>query len=246
MSPAPQAPPAVVVLPPPPLESAIPIPMPAPSASAAPPAPASTAFVRPRPESDRAGVDACAYLGGMGFACLAALLEEKDPVARRYMRRMSDADARDAIDALARGEPGGVAHAEVAMFCKDAGPCGGTSPGGGVEDDGYACLTKAEAARQQKDLARARTAHARACRCDAARAQIPVMGGFLACDGPGRPVERGKNLTTAEAADVRDCAVCDAEKGPAACAREIRRLETPDAELARYIETVHVARCRKP
>ena len=216
------------------------------SASAVAAVPTGTAFARQRPDQVDHGPDACAYTGGLGFACLNALLDEKDAVHRRYMRRMSDSDAREAFDALERGEANGVAHAEMALFCKDKGACGGKDSSGTVQDDGYACLTKAEAARQQKDLAASRTAHARACRCDPTRAQIPVMGGFLACDGRDKPVERGKNLTTAEAAEVRACAVCDAEKGPAACTREVQRLTASDPELAKYIETVHVPRCRKP
>ena len=51
------------------------------SASAAPPAPStppveSLKFVRERPIDVRAGVDACAYLGGLGMACLDALIAE--------------------------------------------------------------------------------------------------------------------------------------------------------------------------
>ena len=131
------------------------------------------------------------------------------------------------------------------MFCNAAGPCGkkaGTAP---RRRRVCACLTKVEAARQQKDLASS-AAHKCACHCDPIGGQIPVMGGFLACDAKDKPVERGELLSTADAADVRDCASCDADKGVAACGREIARLKTSDAEVAHYLETVLVPNCRKP
>ena len=202
-------------------------------------------FVRKRiTPSDAKGLDACVYLGGMGFACVAALIAEKDPIVRRYMRRLSDAAARRAFDDLQRGEPNGVAHAEMALGCAESGPCGASKE---TLDDGYACLTKAEAAIQEKQTAVSKAAHARACKCSPERAQIPVTGGFLACDG-ATPVERGKNLTAEVADEVRACGECDPDKGPAACANEIKRLAASDGdpELAKYLETVHVPRCGRP
>jgi hypothetical protein len=233
----------VVVAPRPPSSEPVAAATPAPTAR--PAAPADAAFVRKLPsgppEQDLTGPDACAYTGWSGLACLKALLAEQDAVRRRYMRRLSDADARRALDALAGDEPSGLAHAELASSCRDPGPCPGN-----MNWYGYACLTKAEAALQQKDLATSRAAHEHACRCDPKGAQIPVMGGLLACDGKDKPVRRSQILTTQEAADVHACGVCDAENGPAACAREVRRLATGDAALAKYIETVHVPRCREP
>lgn len=198
-------------------------------------------FIRPRVEGgERSGLDACAYLGGLGFACLDAYLAEKNAIVKRYMRRLSDADARQSFDQFGKGEPEGMAHAELALNCADAGPCGKDGA-----DDGYACLTKAETLTREKKGSEGKAAHARACQCGAERAQLPVMGGFLACDG-GTPVERGKSMSTAEAAEVRACGECDASTGPAACAKEIERLSKSDAELARYIETTHVPRCSRP
>lgn len=202
-------------------------------------------FIRQRPE-ERLSADACAYLGFMGFACLEAMLVEKDPVVRRYMRRMSDADARIAKDDYTRGEAPGVPHAELSTLCAERGPCGQKDENGSTLDDGYACLTKAQLLVFQGDKLEAVEAHKRACKCGAARAEIPIMGGFLACDGPAKPAERGGNLTLSEAKNIRACAACDAQAGPAACAREIVTLKTTDAELARYIEAVHVPRCQKP
>lgn len=212
--------------------------------AAAAPSPGNGKFVRVRPQSmeERVGVDACAFLGGFGFACLDALLAEKDPVKKRYMRRLSDADARQAFDQFQRNEMNGVAHAEVAFGCADSGPCAATKE---TSDDGYACLTKAESLMQEKKTAEAKAAQARACRCSAKRAQIPVMGGFLACDGD-TPVERGKNMSSEEAAEVRACGECDGARGPAACAKEIAKLSKSDADVAAYIEKVHVPRCQKP
>jgi hypothetical protein len=215
----------------------------APSASTS--AAALGPFVRKRPEQ-RTGVDACAYLGFTGFACLDALLEEKDPTLLSYMRRLSDADARLAFEATSKGERGGVAHAELALYCADEGPCKATRPDGAEMDDGYACLTKAEALRQEGKADEAARSHARACHCDPKRAQIPVMGGFLACDGSDQPVERAKELPLEEARDIRACGQCDLESGPDACARELARVGTTDAGLGRYLAEVHVPRCRKP
>lgn len=200
-------------------------------------------FIRARPESvDRKGADACAYIGGFGFACLDAMMAEKNPVIKRYMRRMSDADARLAYDQWVAKDPNGVPHAEFADQCADSGPCKGTA---GKSDDGYACLTRAEAAIQQNNEAESKAAHARACTCDSERAQIPIMGGFLACQGK-TPEKRGQNISTAEAKEIRACAECDAEKGAAACAKEVERLDKSDPDVAKYILTVHVPRCGKP
>jgi len=219
------------------------------SSTAAPPSkpievkPSPTKFVRARPESaDRKGLDACAYLGGFGFACVDALIAEKNPIIKRYMRRLSDADARQAFDRWQKKEPAGVAHAEFSDQCADKGPCKGTAD---KSDDGYACLTRAEMAIQENNEKESKAAHERACTCGAERAQIPVSGGFLACRGKTAE-KRGQNLTIAEADEVRACAECDAEKGLAACAKEIERLSKNDAELAKFIETVHVPRCAQP
>ncbi len=201
-----------------------------------------TKFVRARPESaDRKGIDACAYLGGFGFACLDALVAEKNPVVKRYMRRLSDADARQSFDESRANKGGGVAHAEFGMQCADSGPCGATPD---HSDDGYMCLTRAENARQQNNDAESKAAHVRACTCGSERAQIPIMGGYLACNGKTTEI-RGQNLSTVEAKEVRDCGECEAQAGAAACAKEIERLSKSDAELAKYIETVHVPRCSR-
>lgn len=181
----------------------------------------------------------------MGFACLDALMKEKDPARQRYMRRMSDADARLSLDAYERGEAAGIPHAELSLGCAERGPCGKKDAEGNTLDDGYACLTKAQGLIFEGDKLGSGEAHARACKCGATRAQIPIMGGFLACDGP-KPVERGKELSVREAKDIRACAECDAEAGPEACAREIQRFAEKDAALAKYIESQHVPRCQKP
>lgn len=205
--------------------------------------PAAVKFVRSRPDSaERKGIDACAYLGGFGFACLDELIAEKNPVIKRYMRRLSDADARQAFDRWEKKEPLGVPHAEFSDQCADKGPCKGTA---GKGDDGYACLTRAEMAIQENNEKESKTAHERACTCGAERAQIPISGGFLACNGKIAE-RRGQTLTSAEADEVRACAECDLEKGPAACAKEMERLTKSDPDLAKYIETVHIPRCGKP
>jgi hypothetical protein len=224
-----------------------------------------TEFIRRRPTNDEAragGVDACAYTGGFGFSCLNALKAETDPVRRRYMRRMSDASARETFQGWM--EP---AHAEFSLECNDSGPCRKTTANGIPGDWGYACLTKAEAERETSALvklgkeyprsahpaldsaaalARSKAAHARACHCDPESAQIPVMGGSLACDGRNKPVERGGDVTPEEAAEILACATCDQDRGAAACSHEVQRLTSSDPELAKYIGSSHVARCRQP
>ncbi len=204
----------------------------------------NTPFVRKRPD-ERNSVDACVYIGFMGFACIDALLKEKDPVKRRYMRRLSDADARQGYAAFTKKLYGGVAHGELAFLCAESGPCGELNAQGSLQDDGYACLTKAEAALQQGEPASSKQAHARACKCSPKRAQIPVMGGFLACDG-NKPVRRATSMPLSEAEEIRKCGECDEKDGPKACAAEIKRLTNTDADLATYLRTVHVPRCRKP
>lgn len=204
-------------------------------------------FVRPRPEEGpEGGVDACAYLGWVGAACLSALLEEKDPVKRRYMRRLSDADARLAIENLRTGQPEGVAHAELALFCADSGPCNQKDADGNELDDGYACLTKAEVALQEGDEGAAKKAQSRACKCDPRKAQIPVMGGVLACDGADQPVRRGKDLSLEVAKEIRACGECDGKNGPAACRAEVARLASSNPEIAKYLRGIHAPRCAKP
>ena len=193
------------------------------------------AFTLERPVEPQ-GVDACGFTGGSGMACLDALLAEKDPDARRFMRRLSDAHAK-----LNGGEEG-VPHAELAAFCQASGPCGGTNADGSQLDDGYACLTAAELHRDEPTKMQAY--HARACRCGAERAQIPIMGGTLACDGPNRPAVRGANLSRAEARDADACGRCDHERGPAACRAEIDRLKSSDPKLAGYIERMQVPHCQ--
>ena len=212
--------------------------------SSAPPPAAAAAFVRERPQ-EPAGVDACAFTGGVGMACLAALRAEQDPIKRRYMRRLTDAEARQSLDEMAKGEPRGVAHPEVAAMCAETGPCGAKDANGNAMDDGYSCLTKAQSLAFDKDPSAA-AVHTRACQCDAVGGQIPVMGGYLACDGPDKPVTRGQSLSSDEAKQIRDCAECSKETGAVACSLEIARLSASDPELANYLKTVHVPRCSQP
>lgn len=204
---------------------------------------AAKKFVRARPDStERKGVDGCAYLGGFGFACLDELIAEKNPVVKRYMRRMSDSDARQAFDRWQKKEPSGVPHAEFSDQCADKGPCKGTA---GKGDDGYSCLTRAEMAMQENNEKESKNAHERACTCGAERAQIPISGGFLACNGKTAE-RRGQELTSVEADEIRACAECDPDTGPVACTKEMERLAKSDPEIAKYIEKVHIPRCEKP
>lgn len=166
-------------------------------------------------------MDACAWPNGR--ACADALVREPDPVRAKYMRRLGDAYA-------AKG--GAEKSEEVAECCNAAGPCGAQKKIGHADcprmDDGYACLIGAELGHAG--------AHARACACDPGRAQIPVPGGTLACDGD-RPVVRAR---AAEALETIACATC---ASPAACDAEMARV---DADLAAFIRRVIVTRCALP
>lgn len=205
----------------------------------------STKFLRERPYGEEVqGVDACAYIGGLGFACLNEFLAESDPVKKRYMRRLTDADAREALESEKRGEPVSVPHAEIAANCRVSAVCGKKGDNGNPLDDGYDCLTKAELARAEKDASAMKKAHAFACKCGGVRASLPIMGGYLACDGE-KPVERGHDLSDEEAKEIRDCATCDSESGFSACQNEISRLRQKDPQLADYVEKTHVPRCQK-
>jgi hypothetical protein len=170
------------------------------------------------------------------------------------MIRMADAGARAWYESRETGQRPDIEDLELVMqqnsICHDDGPCGRqdaeTKDDMHLFDTAYACLVKAEEARRDRNAPAARSAHERACRCDPDNAQIPVDGGFFACSGRDRPVERGKSLTPEEAADVRACAGCNWKTGPIACTNEVRRLASSDPDLAKYIETVHVPRCRQP
>jgi hypothetical protein len=205
------------------------------------------AFVRERPEAPRP-VDACIYLGGMGPACQEGYDAEQDPIVRRYIMRLVEAEARRTREDMRKngGKLDGVPHAEQAIFCKETGPCGGTDGDGNPMDSGYACLTRASGSLDS-DKAASRRAHERACRCDPDHAEIPIMGGFglLACDGK-KTVELGRTMSLDEATDARACASCDPDAGPEACKREIAKLAKADKELSRYVETVHVPVCQTP
>jgi len=217
-------------------------------------------FLREKPEAfDRRSVDACAYAGGYGFACIDAMMIEPDPIRVRYMRRLNDAQVVLSSKADGGGAP---AHAELVECCNPIGAaCGATKKAGHVDcphmDDGYACLTAAEIKLTSSKTAKeARALHERACRCDWKRAQIPVMGGQLACDGENKPVNRrtalaalassssSSKLEEEEARDVIACGTCDAKTGPAACKAEMSRFRATDPELAHYIDRVHVTRCQ--
>jgi hypothetical protein len=219
---------------------------PAQSRTSSPPPPEPSKakpFVRVRPESCEffTGIDGCVYSGCFGMACLDAFLAIDDSAVRAFIRRLTDARAR-----LSDGDVGGVAHAELAMLCADDGPCKQRDAHGQQLDDGYACLTKAEAATRRGDHAVGNAAHERACRCDFERAQLPVMGGTLACDAKDKPVHRGGSVTPEEARDIIACAECEPKLGPEACAREIAALRPGRPQLAEYIASVHVPHCQRP
>lgn len=181
-------------------------------------------FVRKRPE-ERHGLDACIYSGAVANACIDALTREPDPVRARYMRRVASAY-------VGRGP---TLSDEVAECCNAAGACGAQKRTGHADcpkmDDGYACLVAAELGRAG--------AHARACQCDAARAQIPAPGGTLACEG-SRPVTRAP---PPDADDILACATCDAARGPSACDRELAHVDT---DLAAFLRRVILTRCALP
>lgn len=192
-------------------------------------------------------VDQCACLGATGMACGGAFDEEPDPVVRRFMLRMVEAEARVVLEELkTSGEGLSVPHAEAAMFCKESGPCGGKDADGNELDGGYACLTAASLAYDKKAPPASNAKLARACKCGAREARIPVMGGMgiLACSEKGEPMAFGASLELSVAQQVRACAECRVDGGLAACEAEVARLEASDPELAKYLVDKHAAHCR--
>jgi len=214
----------------------------------APASGSSTAFVR-KPQAFGDAVDACTQVGGNYFSCNGQYGEEKDPVVKRYLWRIAQGYAASESSYTHGGtaiEKGEVPHAEVPYMCEPSKPCGAKTESGEL-NGALNCLARAHEARLMKDATAARAAHAKACKCDADHGQFPAYNhtAFI-CDDQGKPAFIAPDMSKSEGDDIVACASCDAEKGPAACQREVQRLKNTDEALSKYIETTQVPRCRRP
>ena len=192
-------------------------------------------FRRKRPAAQPADstVDACIYLGFSVANCMNAYSKMSDPIIRRYMRRVSDADAVLSAEQRKNGKSSLVASGAL-------GPCVSTATCN--EMNVASCLISAELTLDRKQAGRL---HRKICACAPKAAGVPVTHGALACED-GKPTDRSRAMPLDEARQVADCAVCDRARGPFACAAEAARLRAPDTKLADYIDQVHVPRCTKP
>lgn len=220
------------------------------SAPSTPPPPlAPGAFVRECTYPLEDSTDECACLGGYGAACGNSYTAEEVPVVKRWLLRMIHAQARLTLEEVRRDPSIGVPvpHAEIGMFCKESGPCGGFDENDNELDGGYACLTAATGAWTPGEPPANNERLARACRCGAAQALVPVMGGMgvIACSEAGAPMAFGGELDAKTAAEIRACAECDAERGRKGCEAELARLAPVDMELAKYVADVHARRCQR-
>lgn len=234
----------------------------APTASAGPSASATqapgavsargTAFVRHPPHStnsDADAVDECTQVGGNYFSCRGALDSETDPVLKRYLWRIAEGQAAGQSGYVEKGPPirqGEIAHAEVPFMCNPAKPCNAKNEHGNL-NSAVSCLARAAEATAMHQVAAARAAHAHACKCDPKGAASPGYNGtpFL-CDAAGRPAFISPRMKPEEGRDIVDCAMCQPERGPAACKREVERLQAKDAELATLVEKRQIPRCQTP
>ncbi|NUO51737.1 MAG: hypothetical protein HOV80_23035 [Polyangiaceae bacterium] len=230
----------------------------APSASASASASAPAApidpnapFVRSPPSSHKASADAvdeCTQSGGNYFSCRGAYLGEADPVLKRYLFRIAQAQAAGVKVYGKAGPPqdmGGLPHAEVPAGCDPKKPCD-------IKDDGLVtntavpCLALAHA-QHGSDPAAAKAAHVHACKCDAKDGTfIGYNSSAFICDKDGKPAFLAPDMKKDEAKDILDCAICEPKLGAAACKADADRLRKADAELAAFVETKQVRRCQTP
>lgn len=210
----------------------------------APLPPADAPFVH-EPGKEHA-VDLCIPHGGIAFSCLGAYADEKDPVQKRYLRRVASgfaAGVRDYASKEPKMEQGMLPHAEVPSMCDPERPCNDETDTG-VYNGELACLARTLEAVQMHDPTSARRAHAHACKCNPTNDFIGYNATAFICDENGKPAFLSPNMSKAEGADILACARCDAKRGPRACKSEIVRLEKSDAPLADYVRTVQIPRCQ--
>lgn len=222
----------------------------APSVTASAPRDPGAPFVRHPPHSlnsDADAVDECTQVGGNYFSCRGAYGNEKDPVLKRYLWRIQEAGAAGEHDYSHKGPPEtDLPHAEVPYMCDPAKPCNATNESGEL-NSAVSCLARAYAEQMANRPGAARAAHAHACKCDPTDGAVPGYNAtpFL-CDKAGKPAFIAPGMKSDEAADILACAACEPKSGPKACAREVARLETSDAELAAHIRTRQIPRCQTP
>lgn len=219
------------------------------SAQVAPPRPGSP-FVRHPPHStnsDADAVDACTQVGGNYFSCRGAYFDEANPVLKRYLWRIAQGQVAGESGYSHRGPPDtDLPHAEVPFMCDPTKACNATNESGEL-NHATSCLARAFADQIANKPAAALAAHKHACKCNSKEASFPGYNSTpFICDDRGRPAFIAPKMKADEGADIVLCASCEPKKGPAACKREIERLQKEDAELARHIETRQIPRCQTP
>jgi hypothetical protein len=229
-----------------------PAPPPQPSAAPATGGQQRSAFSRRPPSSNNGNADAideCTQVGGNYFSCRYAYFEQKDAVVKRYLWRIAEGQAAGVSSYAHKGpkvDPGSLPHAEVPGMCDPRKPCRAKSESGELNAP-VSCLAAAFAQSGMNDPAGAKRAHALACKCDPKEGSFPGYNGTaFFCDAAGKPAFIAPKMQADEGKDIVDCAICHPERGPSACQREIERLRTVDAELATYVETRQVSRCKTP
>lgn len=210
-----------------------------------------TAFVRHPPHSGNSNadwVDECTQTGGNYFSCSGALREAqeaKQDVYRRYLWRISQAysPGEKTYRGGGSGMEDGPPHAEVPYMCDVSKPCG-ASVDGQTWNAAVNCLARAQI---ETSAAKARAAHAHACKCDPKGGLVPGYNHTpFICDENGKPAFIAPDMSADEAKDILDCAICHPKRGAKACERDIGRLSTTDKDLATFIEQKQIPRCQTP
>jgi hypothetical protein len=206
-------------------------------------------FVRHPPHttnSDADAIDLCTQTGGNYFSCGGAHGSETDPIMRRYLLRIAKGHVAGVSGYGKRSgsDETDIPHAEVPFMCDVTKPCGYKDATGNEWNSGATCFARAHIAGT---VAAARKAHEHACKCNPGAG--PLAGynqTAYICDDRGRPAFLAPDMPKDEGADIIDCAICQPSRGPGACEREAKRLESTDKELAELIRKRQMARCRTP
>lgn len=198
--------------------------------------------------SDADGIDQCLQEGGSYFSCGGALYEEKDPVMKRYLWRITQGHVAGLSGYKSKGPKveDFAPHAEVPAMCDPTKPCGTKNEMGELNGAGP-CLARAYVSYLAHNEADAKASHAHACKCDAKQGNYPGYNRTqFICDAEGKPAFVAPDMKPEEGKEIIDCAACHPKRGLDACKKEIERLKTTDAELSTFIATKQLKRCQTP
>lgn len=224
--------------------------LPSASASAAAgPLDPNAPFLRSPPsshKSDADAVDECTQHGGSYFSCRGAYEGEEDPVMKRYLYRIAQAQAAGVKSYGKAGPPtdmGALPHAEVPGMCEPAKPCDAKTESYELNDT-VSCLALAHA-HYDSNPGASKAAHLHACHCGAKEGSFIGYNAsaFICADG-GKPAFLAPDMKADEAKAILHCAMCEPKEGPAACKADAERLRASDADLAKHVETTQVRRCQ--